>query len=171
MFPDEVRIYAFGGTQHGPAADPPGRGIGDNLLNPGDYRPLLRGLLDALDAWVTRRHRPAAERLSAHRPGHAGRLAPEEHRLPGSARRALSRGDPAAAAARFRARIFDRKGIITVEPPTDRWASTPCWCRRADRTATTWERCCRRKSPCPWRPTRAGTCAAATSGPRGCCRA
>jgi hypothetical protein len=50
--PDEVRIYAFGGTQHGPAADPPVLGIGDNLPNPGDYRPLLRALLDALDAWV-----------------------------------------------------------------------------------------------------------------------
>src|SRR5205814_523007 len=25
---------------------------GDNLLNPGDYRPLLRALLDALDLWV-----------------------------------------------------------------------------------------------------------------------
>ncbi len=50
--PDNVRIYAFGGTQHGPAADPPGHGGGDNLLNPGDYRPLMRALLDALDAWV-----------------------------------------------------------------------------------------------------------------------
>jgi poly(3-hydroxybutyrate) depolymerase len=50
--PDNVRIYSFGGTQHGPASDPPARGIGDNLLNPGDYRPFLRALLDALDAWV-----------------------------------------------------------------------------------------------------------------------
>jgi hypothetical protein len=50
--PAEVRVYAFGGTQHGPAGDPPGRGISENLANPGDYRPLLRGLLDALDAWV-----------------------------------------------------------------------------------------------------------------------
>ncbi len=50
--PDEVRIYAFGGTQHGPAADPPGRGSADNLLNPADYRPFLRALLDALDAWL-----------------------------------------------------------------------------------------------------------------------
>jgi hypothetical protein len=52
--PEEVRIYAFGGTQHGPAGDPPGRGVADNLLNPGDYRPLLRALLDALDDWVTK---------------------------------------------------------------------------------------------------------------------
>jgi hypothetical protein len=50
--PAEIRIYAFGGTQHGPAGDPPSRGIGENLANPGDYRPLLRGLLEALDAWV-----------------------------------------------------------------------------------------------------------------------
>ena len=27
--PDNVRVYAFGGTQHGPAAYPPGRGAGD----------------------------------------------------------------------------------------------------------------------------------------------
>jgi hypothetical protein len=50
--PENVRIYAFGGTQHGPASDPPGRGNADNLLNPGDYKPQLRALLDALDAWV-----------------------------------------------------------------------------------------------------------------------
>lgn len=50
--PDNVRIYAFGGTQHGPAADLPQRGIAENLANPGDYRPQLRALLDALDAWV-----------------------------------------------------------------------------------------------------------------------
>lgn len=50
--PDDVRIYAFGGTQHGPVAFPPSRGIADNLLNPGDYRPFLRALLDALDIWA-----------------------------------------------------------------------------------------------------------------------
>jgi hypothetical protein len=50
--PENVRVYAFGGTQHGPAGFPPGRGIADNLLNPADYRPFLRALLDALDAWV-----------------------------------------------------------------------------------------------------------------------
>jgi len=52
VVPETVRIYAFGGTQHGPANDPPDRGIADNLRNPGDYRPLLRALLEALDAWV-----------------------------------------------------------------------------------------------------------------------
>jgi hypothetical protein len=52
VIPENVRVYAFGGTQHGPAAWPPKRGIADNLANPGDYRPFLRGLLEALDAWV-----------------------------------------------------------------------------------------------------------------------
>src|SRR5262249_48897198 len=57
--PETVRIYAFGGTQHRPAADPPGRGaVAQNLLNPGDYKPQLRALLDALDAWVKRGDAP-----------------------------------------------------------------------------------------------------------------
>ena len=56
--PETVRIYAFGGTQHGPASYPPNRGIGDNLLNPGDYKPFLRALLDALDGWVDKDLQP-----------------------------------------------------------------------------------------------------------------
>lgn len=50
--PDNVRIYLFGGTQHGPSSYPPGLGNGKNLANPGDYRPFLRALLLALDAWA-----------------------------------------------------------------------------------------------------------------------
>lgn len=50
--PENVRIYAFGGTQHGPAAFPPTRGVSDNYVNFGDYRPLLRALLVSLDDWV-----------------------------------------------------------------------------------------------------------------------
>lgn len=49
--PDCVRIYLFGGTQHGPAGFPPSRGQGQNLANPGDYKPYLRALLLALDRW------------------------------------------------------------------------------------------------------------------------
>jgi hypothetical protein len=52
VVPDNVRIYSFGGTQHSAAAEPLTRGTGENLLNPADYRPFLKGLLDALDAWV-----------------------------------------------------------------------------------------------------------------------
>lgn len=58
--PPTVRIYSFGGTQHGPAAEPLKSGIGQNLPNPTDYRPFLRALLDALDAWVRLGSEPPA---------------------------------------------------------------------------------------------------------------
>jgi alpha/beta hydrolase family protein len=51
--PPEVRIYTFGGTQHGPGSGTTGpKGGGKQPSNPADYRPLMRGLLLALDAWV-----------------------------------------------------------------------------------------------------------------------
>lgn len=58
--PANVRIYAFGGTQHGPAPFPPERGIGVHPANPGDYRPFLRALLDDLHAWVKDGKEPPA---------------------------------------------------------------------------------------------------------------
>ncbi len=58
--PDNVRIYSFGGTQHGPAAFPPSKGNSDNYANFGDYRPFLRGLLIALDEWVREDKAPPA---------------------------------------------------------------------------------------------------------------
>ena len=50
--PENVRIYLFGGTQHGPSSYPPAKGAGKNLSNPADYRPFLRALLLALDRWA-----------------------------------------------------------------------------------------------------------------------
>lgn len=51
--PDCVRVYAIGGAQHGPGSGLVQQG-GDGQLprNPTDYRPLMRGLLMALVAWV-----------------------------------------------------------------------------------------------------------------------
>ncbi|MDB5391109.1 MAG: hypothetical protein JWM11_6755 [Planctomycetaceae bacterium] len=50
--PDTVRVYAFGGTQHGPAGWPPAKGVGKYFSNPGDYKPLLRALLLSMNDWV-----------------------------------------------------------------------------------------------------------------------
>ena len=50
--PEGVRFYTFGGTQHGPSGFPPSAGNGQNLTNPGDYKPFLRSLLLALDKWA-----------------------------------------------------------------------------------------------------------------------
>src|SRR5205085_2018216 len=57
--PANVRIYAFGGTQHGAGSGLPGRaGVGQLPANPSDYRPLMRALLTALDAWVVEGREP-----------------------------------------------------------------------------------------------------------------
>jgi hypothetical protein len=116
VIPDNVRVYAFGGTQHGPAAYPPSRGIADNLANPGDYRPFLRALLEALDAWVKDGTPPPPSLY----PRIDGRT------LMGW--RQKSTGFPALPGVRYPEVIqqpeakdygprFAAEGIITVEPP------------------------------------------------------
>ncbi|MEX2118849.1 MAG: alpha/beta hydrolase domain-containing protein [Pirellulales bacterium] len=61
--PPEVRVYTFGGTQHGPGSGVAGpRGNGQLPANPSDYRPLIRALLLALDAWVRDGREPPASR-------------------------------------------------------------------------------------------------------------
>lgn len=67
--PDNVRIYAFGGTQHGPAGWPPSRGSGQTLANPGDYRPFLRALLTRLDEWASGGEAAPASRYPTLRDG------------------------------------------------------------------------------------------------------
>ncbi len=114
--PENVRVFAFGGTQHGPAADPPPRGIADNLTNPGDYRPYLRALLDALDSWVKDGTEPPA---SIYPRIDQGTLVPWSQQ---------STGFPALPGVRYPEVIqqpacldfgprFATEGIITVEPP------------------------------------------------------
>lgn len=63
VLPDEVRIYAIGGAQHGPGSGIPGpKGNGELPANPTDYRPLLRGLLVALNEWVASGKEPPPSR-------------------------------------------------------------------------------------------------------------
>jgi hypothetical protein len=51
--PPEVRIYTFGGTQHGSGSGVTAAKAGGQLpSNPANYTPLMRGLVAALDAWV-----------------------------------------------------------------------------------------------------------------------
>ena len=51
--PEQVRIYTFGGTQHGAGSGVPRPGGSGQLTrNPSDYRPFMRALLLALDRWV-----------------------------------------------------------------------------------------------------------------------
>ena len=51
--PPDVRIYSFGGTQHGGGSGfPAARGMGQLPASPADYTPLMRALVVAMDAWV-----------------------------------------------------------------------------------------------------------------------
>jgi len=53
VIPPEVRIYTFGGTQHGPGSGAPAPPGGGQLrANPADYTPLMRALVVAMDDWV-----------------------------------------------------------------------------------------------------------------------
>lgn len=61
--PETVRIYAFGGTQHGPAGWPPSPGVGKYPANPGDYKPLLRALLLSLNDWIQDKKAPPPSRI------------------------------------------------------------------------------------------------------------
>lgn len=51
--PSSVRIYTFGGTQHGSGNGVPGPAANGQLPNtPADYKPLLRALIIAMDQWI-----------------------------------------------------------------------------------------------------------------------
>ncbi len=67
---DKVRIFLFASSQH--FADPnsgPLQGAHQHLSNPLNTTPLLRALLDALDAWVTRGIRPPESQVPTQRDG------------------------------------------------------------------------------------------------------
>ena len=54
VLPDEVRLYLFAGTQHGPSAFPPASpGAGAPFANPVDFRPALLALRLAMHRWVS----------------------------------------------------------------------------------------------------------------------
>ena len=60
--PPTTRIYLLAGTQHSPAAFPPGRMGTQNPVNPNDYRWPMRALLGAMQRWVTEGVEPPPSR-------------------------------------------------------------------------------------------------------------
>ena len=50
--PDNVRLYFFGGTQHGPSGFTTEVGEGQTAPSSADYKPFVRALLLALDRWA-----------------------------------------------------------------------------------------------------------------------
>jgi hypothetical protein len=60
--PDNVRLYLFSSTQHGPAATP-AKGICQQLTNPLQYRETQRALMSDLFQWVTKETAPPPSRF------------------------------------------------------------------------------------------------------------
>ena len=62
--PGNVRIYMWAGSQHGPAAFPPARGVLANLPNPNTYYWGSRAIFVAMDEWVRKGAAPPASQYS-----------------------------------------------------------------------------------------------------------
>jgi hypothetical protein len=60
--PENVRLYYFTGTQHGPT-DKPERGMCQQLNNPLSYQETQRALIVALQSWVTQGMQPPPNRF------------------------------------------------------------------------------------------------------------
>jgi len=112
---DNVRIYHFSGTQHGPAPFPPKKTLGQQMSNPMDFRFGMRALLTAMDRWT-------ADDSNAPPPSRYG------HIEDGTLVRPEALDFPAIPGVRRTARVhkayrvdygdkFRSDGIVTDEPP------------------------------------------------------
>ena len=111
---DNVRIFLFSGTQHGPASFPPGISIGQQKANPLQFRWAMRALLQAMSAWIAEGSEPPDSRY----PRIADSTLVQPDRL----------GFPAIPGVSTSTRVhkayrvdygprFVSEGIVTQEPP------------------------------------------------------
>lgn len=111
---ENVRIFLFAGTQHGPAGFPPRVTLGQQPANPLDFRWSMRALLQAMARWTADETEPPASRYP---------------RLSDSTLVAADRlGFPALPGVRTSTRVhkayradygprFSAEGVVTQEPP------------------------------------------------------
>ena len=114
---DQVRIYHFSGSQHGPTRFPPRRTIGRQSSNPMDFRWSMRALLVAMERWM--REGDGLQEPPASRYGYieSGTLVSPEKLdfpdLPGvDSRTRIHKAYRADYGDKFRS-----EGIVTQEPP------------------------------------------------------
>jgi len=112
--PANVRGYLLTAGQHGVAAFPPARSIGQQLNNPLDYRWVMRSLLVSMNRWVTDGTAPPASALPR---VDNGTLVPlDRMKFPKLPTVSL----PVVPLKAYRADYgpdFIKKGIVTQEPP------------------------------------------------------
>lgn len=112
--PDNVRRYAFAGTQHGAAPFPPERTWGLHRNNPNDYSWSMRALILAMDLWVLEGTLPPPSQYPLI--SDETLLPPEALNFPTIPGTTLPGSVPAAYRMDFGPRFKD-EGIIDLEPP------------------------------------------------------
>jgi hypothetical protein len=111
-----VRAYMYTGGNHGIAAFPPTRGIGQQLNDPLDYRWAARKLMVSLNRWITEGVEPPASAYP--RIGEGTLVSAEKVKFP----KLPNLTPPTSANIHKAYRVdygseFASKGIITQEPP------------------------------------------------------
>jgi hypothetical protein len=112
--PDSTRIYVFAGGQHGPAAFPARRTIGQQMNNPNDYRWSMRALLVAMNRWIKDGVAPPASR----HPRIDDKTLVQIESLSFPSLAGVPKPTEAHKAYRvFYGLDFASKGIISIDPP------------------------------------------------------
>ncbi|MDO8793413.1 MAG: alpha/beta hydrolase domain-containing protein [Vicinamibacterales bacterium] len=117
--PPNVRGYLLAAGQHGVAAFPPSRSIGQQLNNPLDYRWAMRNLLVSMNRWVTDGAPPPPSALP--RVDQGTLVTPDKVKFP----KLPAVNTPNVPHRAYRADYgpdFIKKGIVTREPPAIRSA-------------------------------------------------
>ena len=113
--PANVRGYLLSAGQHGVAAFPPARSIGQQLNNPLDYRWVMRSLLLSMNRWVTDGTAPPASALP--RIDNGTLVPPDRLKFPKLPSVSVATVPQKAYRADY-GPDFIRKGIVTQEPPS-----------------------------------------------------
>jgi len=112
--PENVRVYHFAGSQHGPARFPPERTLGQQKSNPMDFRLSMRALLVSMDSWIREGGKPPESRYS--RVEEKSLVRPEALGFPSLPGVETSSRVHKAYRADY-GNKFRSEGIVTQEPP------------------------------------------------------
>ena len=112
--PDSTRIYVFAGGQHGPAAFPARRSIGQQMNNPNDYRWSMRALLVAMNRWI----KDGAAPPSSRHPRIDDKTLVQIEAMSFPSLAGVTKPTEAHKAYRvFYGLEFASKGIVSIDPP------------------------------------------------------
>ncbi len=112
--PANVRGYLLSAGQHGVAAFPPTRSIGQQMNNPLDYRWVMRSLLVSMNRWVTDGVAPPASALP--RVENGTLVTPDKLKFPKLPSVEVARVPHKAYRADY-GPDFITKGVVSQEPP------------------------------------------------------